>query len=181
KWRRVDDYPYGGFAGMVMQCEPIDRCISALKAERDYDEVIYTSPDGEQFNQHVANDLSLKGNLIILCGHYKGIDHRIREHLITREISIGDYVLTGGELAAAVMADAIVRVVPGVIGDEQSALSDCFQDDLLSAPIYTRPADYKGWKVPDILLSGNEAKIKQWEMDQAMERTKLLRPDLLKN
>ena len=177
----MDDYPYGGFAGMVMQCEPIDRCISALKAERDYDEVIYTSPDGEQFNQHVANDLSLKGNLIILCGHYKGIDHRIREHLITREISIGDYVLTGGELAAAVMADAIVRVVPGVIGDEQSALSDCFQDDLLSAPIYTRPADYKGWKVPEILLSGNEAKIKQWEMDQAMERTKLLRPDLLKN
>ena len=166
---------------MVMQCEPIDRCISALKAERDYDEVIYTSPDGEQFTQHVANDLSLKGNLIILCGHYKGIDHRIREHLITREISIGDYVLTGGELAAAVMADAIVRVVPGVIGDEQSALSDCFQDDLLSAPIYTRPADYKGWKVPDILLSGNEAKIKQWEMDQAMERTKLLRPDLLED
>ena len=166
---------------MVMQIEPIDRCISALKAERDYDEVIYTSPDGEQFNQHVANDLSLKGNLIILCGHYKGIDHRIREHLITREISIGDYVLTGGELAAAVMADAIVRVVPGVIGDEQSALSDCFQDDLLSAPIYTRPADYKGWKVPEILISGNEAKIKQWEMDQAMERTKLLRPDLLKN
>lgn len=179
KWRRVDDYPYGGFAGMVMQCEPIDRCISALKAERDYDEVIYTSPDGEKFTQHVANDLSLKGNLIILCGHYKGIDHRIREHLITREISIGDYVLTGGELAAAVMADAIVRIVPGVIGDEQSALSDCFQDDLLSAPIYTRPADYKGWKVPEILLSGNEAKIKQWEMDQAMERTKLLRPDLL--
>ena len=166
---------------MVMQCEPIDRCISALKAERDYDEVIYTSPDGEQFTQHVANDLSLKGNLIILCGHYKGIDHRIREHLITREISIGDYVLTGGELAAAVMADAIVRIVPGVIGDEQSALSDCFQDDLLSAPIYTRPADYKGWKVPDILLSGNEAKIKQWEMDQAMERTKLLRPDLLED
>ena len=166
---------------MVMQCEPIDRCISALKAERDYDEVIYTSPDGEQFNQHVANDLSLKGNLIILCGHYKGIDHRIREHLITREISIGDYVLTGGELAAAVMADAIVRVVPGVIGDEQSALSDCFQDDLLSAPIYTRPADYKGWKVPEILLSGTEAKIKQWEMDQAMERTRLLRPDLIKN
>ena len=142
--------------------------------------MIYTSPDGEQFTQHVAYDLSLKGNLIILCGHYKGIDHRIREHLITREISIGDYVLTGGELAAAVMADAIVRVVPGVIGDEQSALSDCFQDDLLSAPIYTRPADYKGWKVPEILLSGNEAKIKQWEMDQAMERTRLLRPDLLK-
>ena len=179
KWRRVDDYPYGGFAGMVMQCEPIDRCISQLKAERDYDEVIFTSPDGEQFDQHVANDLSMKGNIIILCGHYKGIDQRVRDHLITREISIGDYVLTGGELAAAVMADAIVRVVPGVIGDEQSALSDCFQDDLLSAPIYTRPADYKGWKVPDILLSGNEAKIKSWEMEQAMERTKRLRPDLL--
>lgn len=180
KWKRVDDYPYGGFAGMVMQCEPIDRCISALKAERDYDEVIFTSPDGEQFNQHVANDLSLKENLIILCGHYKGIDQRIRDHLITREISIGDYVLTGGELAAAVMADAIVRVVPGVIGDEQSALSDCFQDDMLAAPIYTRPAEYKGWRVPDILLSGHEAKIKEWEMDQAMERTKRLRPDLLK-
>lgn len=180
KWKRVDDYPYGGFAGMVMQCEPIDRCISALKAERDYDEVIFTSPDGEQFNQHVANDLSMKQNLIILCGHYKGIDHRIREHLITREISIGDYVLTGGELAAAVMADAIVRIVPGVISDEQSALSDCFQDDMLSAPIYTRPAEYKGWKVPDILLSGNEAKIKDWEMEQSHERTKRLRPDLLK-
>ena len=180
KWKRVDDYPYGGFAGMVMQCEPIDRCISALKAERDYDEVIFTSPDGEQFNQHVANDLSLKENIIILCGHYKGIDQRIRDHLITREISIGDYVLTGGELAAAVMADAIVRVVPGVIGDEQSALSDCFQDDMLAAPIYTCPAEYKGWRVPDILLSGHEAKIKEWEMDQAMERTKRLRPDLLK-
>ena len=180
KWRRVDDYPYGGFAGMVMQCEPIDRCISQLKAERDYDEVIFTSPDGEQFDQHVANDLSMKGNIIILCGHYKGVDQRVRDHLITREISIGDYVLTGGELAAAVMADAIVRIVPGVIGDEQSALSDCFQDDMLSAPIYTRPADYKGWKVPDILLSGNEAKIKNWEMEQTMERTKRLRPDLLK-
>jgi len=180
KWRRVDDYPYGGFAGMVMQCEPIDRCISALKEERDYDEVIFTSPDGEQFTQHVANDLSLKQNLIILCGHYKGIDHRIREHLITREISIGDYVLTGGELAAAVMADAIVRIVPGVIGDEQSALSDCFQDDLLAAPIYTRPAEYKGWRVPDVLLSGHEAKIKAWEMEQALERTRRLRPDLLK-
>lgn len=180
KWKRVDDYPYGGFAGMVMQCEPIDRCIFALKAERDYDEVIFTSPDGEQFNQHVANDLSMKQNLIILCGHYKGIDHRIREHLITREISIGDYVLTGGELAAAVMADAIVRIVPGVISDEQSALSDCFQDDMLSAPIYTRPAEYKGWKVPDILLSGNEAKIKDWEMEESYERTKRLRPDLLK-
>ena len=180
KWKRVDDYPYGGFAGMVMQCEPIDRCITALKEERHYDEVIFTSPDGEQFNQHVANDLSMKENLIILCGHYKGIDHRIREHLITREISIGDYVLTGGELAAAVMVDAIVRIVPGVVGDEQSALSDCFQDDMLSAPIYTRPADYKGWKVPDILLSGNEAKIKDWEIEQSYERTKLLRPDLLK-
>ena len=181
KWRRVDDYPYGGFAGMVMQCEPIDRCISALKAERTYDEVIFTSPDGEQFDQHLANDLSLKGNLIILCGHYKGIDQRIRDHLITREKSIGDYVLTGGELAAAVMADAIVRLVPGVISDEQSALSDCFQDDMLAAPIYTRPANYKGWQVPDILLSGNEAKIKNWEMEQALERTRRLRPDLLKN
>ena len=181
KWRRVDDYPYGGFAGMVMQCEPIDRCISALKSERTYDEVIFTSPDGEQFDQHLANDLSLTGNLIILCGHYKGIDQRIRDHLITREISIGDYVLTGGELAAAVMADAIVRLVPGVISDEQSALSDCFQDDMLAAPIYTRPANYKGWQVPDILLSGNEAKIKNWEMEQALERTRRLRPDLLKN
>ena len=180
KWRRVDDYPYGGFAGMVMQCEPIDRAITALKAERGYDEVIYTSPDGEQFDQHIANDLSLKGNLIMLCGHYKGIDHRIREHLITREISVGDYVLTGGELAAAVMTDAIIRLVPGVISDDQSALSDCFQDDMLSAPIYTRPADYKGWKVPEILLSGNEAKIKDWEMEQSYERTKRLRPDLLK-
>ena len=179
KWRRVDDYPYGGFAGMVMQCEPIDRCISALKAERHYDEVIFTSPDGEKFDQHIANDLSMKENIIILCGHYKGIDQRVRDHLITREISIGDYVLTGGELAAAIMADAIVRIVPGVIGDEQSALSDCFQDDMLSAPIYTRPTDYKGWKVPEILLSGNEAKIKNWEMEQAMERTKTLRPDLL--
>ena len=179
KWRRVDDYPYGGFAGMVMQCEPIDRCISQLKAERDYDEVIFTSPDGEQFDQHVANDLSMKGNIIILCDHYKGIDQRVRDHLITREISIGDYVLTGGELAAAIIADAVVRVVPGVIGDEQSALSDCFQDDMLSAPIYTRPAEYKGWKVPEILLSGNEAKIKNWEMEQAMERTQRLRPDLL--
>ena len=180
KWRRVDDYPYGGFAGMVMQIEPIDRCLTALKAERDYDEVIYTSPDGEQFNQHVANDLSLKGNIIILCGHYKGIDQRVRDHLITREISVGDYVLTCGELAAAIIADAVVRVVPGVIGDEQSALSDCFQDDMLSAPIYTRPAEYNGWKVPDILLSGNEAKIKEWEMEQSYERTKLLRPDLLR-
>ena len=166
---------------MVMQCEPIDRCITALKAERDYDEVIFTSPDGEQFNQHVANELSLLQNIIILCGHYKGIDQRVRDHLITREISIGDFVLTGGELVAAMIADAVVRVVPGVIGDEQSALSDCFQDDLLAAPIYTRPADYKGWKVPEILLSGNEAKIRNWELEQAMERTRRLRPDLLKD
>lgn len=180
KYRRVDDYPFGGFAGMVMQCEPIDRCISALKAERDYDEVIFTTPDGEQFDQPMANTLSLCENLIILCGHYKGIDYRIREHLITKEVSIGDYVLTGGELAAAVMTDAIVRIVPGVIGDEQSALSDSFQDNLLAAPVYTRPADYKGWTVPEILLSGHEAKIKEWELQLSFERTKALRPDLLK-
>ena len=180
KWKRVDDYPYGGSAGMVMQCEPIDRCIAALKAERDYDDVIYVSPDGETFNQKIANEMSMQGNLIILCGHYKGIDQRVRDHLITREISVGDYVLTGGELAAAIISDAVIRLVPGVISDEQSALSDCFQDDILAAPIYTRPADYKGWKVPEILLSGNEAKIRQWEFDQAMERTKRLRPDLLK-
>ncbi|MDD4534847.1 MAG: tRNA (guanosine(37)-N1)-methyltransferase TrmD [Prevotella sp.] len=179
KWRRVDDYPYGGFAGMVMQVEPIDRCISALQAERDYDDVIFVTPDGEKFDQHIANDMSLQQNLIILCGHYKGIDQRIRDHFITREISVGDFVLTGGELAAAVIADAVVRLVPGVISDDQSALSDSFQDNLLAAPIYTRPAEYKGWKVPDVLLSGNEAKIKQWEMDQALEHTKRLRPDLL--
>ena len=159
KWRRVDDYPYGGFAGMVMQCEPIDRCISALKAEREYDDVIYVSPDGEQFDQRMANEMSMQGNLIILCGHYKGIDQRVRDHLITREISVGDFVLTGGELPAAVITDAIVRLIPGAISDDQSALSDCFQDDLLAAPIYTRPANYKGWTVPEILLSGNEAKI----------------------
>ena len=180
KWRRVDDYPYGGFAGMVMQCEPIDRCISALKAEREYDDVIYVSPDGEQFDQRMANEMSMKGNFIILCGHYKGIDQRVRDHLITREISVGDFVLTGGERPAAVITDAIVRLIPGAISDDQSALSDCFQDDLLAAPIYTRPANYKGWTVPEILLSGNEAKIKQWEMDQAIERTQRLRPDLLK-
>lgn len=180
KWRRVDDYPFGGQAGMVMQIEPIDRCIASLKAERDYDEVIFTSPDGEQLTQRVANDLSMMGNLIILCGHYKGVDQRVRDHLITREISVGDYVLTGGELPAAIIADAVVRLVPGVISDDQSALSDCFQDDMLSAPIYTRPWDYKGWQVPEILLSGNEAKIRQWEFDQAMERTRRLRPDLLK-
>ena len=180
KWRRVDDYPFGGQAGMVMQIEPIDRCIASLKAERDYDEVIFTSPDGEQLTQCVANDLSMMANLIILCGHYKGVDQRVRDHLITREISVGDYVLTGGELPAAIIADAVVRLVPGVISDDQSALSDCFQDDMLSAPIYTRPRDYKGWQVPEILLSGNEAKIRQWEFDQAMERTRRLRPDLLK-
>ena len=180
KWRRVDDYPFGGQAGMVMQVEPIDRCISALKAERTYDEVIFTSPDGEQLTQRVANELSMGGNLIILCGHYKGVDQRVRDHLITREISVGDYVLTGGELPAAIIADAVVRLVPGVISDDQSALSDCFQDDMLSAPIYTRPRDYKGWQVPEVLLSGNEAKIRQWEFDQAMERTRRLRPDLLK-
>jgi len=180
KCRRVDDYPFGGQAGMVMQIEPIDRCIASLKAERDYDEVIFTSPDGEQLTQRVANDLSMMGNLIILCGHYKGVDQRVRDHLITREISVGDYVLTGGELPAAIIADAVVRLVPGVISDDQSALSDCFQDDMLSAPIYTRPRDYKGWQVPEILLSGNEAKIRQWEFDQAMERTRRLRPDLLK-
>lgn len=180
KWRRVDDYPYGGFAGMVMQCEPIDRCISALKAEREYDDIIYVSPDGEQFDQRMANEMSMQGNFIILCGHYKGIDQRVRDHLITREISVGDFVLTGGELPAAVITDAIVRLIPGAISDDQSALSDCFQDDLLAAPIYTRPANYKGWTVPEILLSGNEAKIKQWEMDQAIERTQRLRPDLLK-
>ena len=148
KWRRVDDYPYGGFAGMVMQCEPIDRCISALKAERNYDDVIYVSPDGEKFDQRMANNMSLQGNLIILCGHYKGIDQRVRDHLITREISVGDFVLTGGELAAALITDAVVRLIPGAISDDQSALSDCFQDDLLAAPIYTRPANYKGWAVP---------------------------------
>ena len=181
KHRRVDDYPYGGFAGMVMQCQPIDNCITRLKAERHYDEVIFTSPDGELFNQPMANNLSLCENLIILCGHYKGTDYRIREHLITKEISIGDYVLTGGEIAAAAIADAVVRLIPGVIGDDQSALSDSFQDNLLAAPIYTRPADYNGWKVPDILLSGNEAKIKDWELSQSMERTKRLCPDLLDN
>ena len=179
KDRRIDDYPFGGFAGMVMQCEPIDRCISALTAERHYDQVIFTTPDGEQFDQPMANELSLCENIIILCGHYKGIDYRIREHLITKEVSIGDYVLTGGELAAAVMTDAIVRIIPGVIGDEQSALSDSFQDNLLAAPVYTRPADYRGWRVPDILLSGHEAKIKEWELQQSLERTRRLRPDLL--
>lgn len=180
KHRKVDDYPFGGEAGMVMQIEPVDRCISALKAERDYDDVIFTSPDGEVLSQPMANTLSMAENLIILCGHYKGIDYRIREHLITREISIGDYVLTGGELPAAVIADAVVRLIPGVIGDEQSALSDSFQDNLLAPPVYTRPAEYKGWRVPDILLSGHQAKIDEWKHEQALERTRRLRPRLLK-
>ena len=181
KHRRVDDYPFGGEAGMVMQIEPVDRAISHLKSQREYDEVIFTSPDGEVLNQPMANALSLKKNLIILCGHYKGIDYRIREHLITKEISIGDYVLTGGELPAAVIADAIVRLIPGAIGDEQSALSDSFQDNLLAPPVYTRPAEYKGWKVPDILLSGHEAKISEWKHEMAIKRTMQLRPDLLKD
>lgn len=179
KHRKVDDYPFGGDAGMVMQIEPVDRCISALKEQRRYDEVIFTAPDGEVFNQQIANRLSMLENIIILCGHYKGIDYRIREHLITREISIGDYVLTGGELPAAIIADAIVRLLPGAIGDEQSALSDSFQDNLLEPPIYTRPAEYNGWKVPDILLSGHQAKIDEWRHEQAVERTRRLRPDLL--
>ena len=179
KHRKVDDYPFGGEAGMVMQIEPVDRCVSALKAERDYDEIIYTSPDGEQFTQAMANSLSLASNLMILCGHYKGVDYRIREHLVTREITIGDYVLTGGEIPAAVIADAVVRLIPGALGDEQSALSDSFQDNLLAPPVYTRPADYKGWKVPDILLSGHEAKIAQWRHDMALERTRRLRPNLI--
>lgn len=187
KHKRVDDYPFGGAAGMLMQCQPIDACIAKLKAERDYDEIIFTAPDGETFNQGIANELSLKQNIIILCGHYKGIDYRIREHLITREISIGDYVLTGGELAAAVMADSIIRVIPGVIGDVESALSDSFQDNLLEPPVYTRPAEYHPvsnpedtWGVPQVLLSGHEANIRNWEYEQALARTKTLRPDLLK-
>ena len=179
KWRRVDDYPFGGFAGMVMQCEPIDRCISKLMSEREYDEIIFTTPDGEQFDQPMANTLSLAKNLIILCGHYKGIDYRIREHLITREISIGDYVLTGDELAACVIADSVVRIIPGAIGDEASALTDCFQDNLLAPPVYTRPAEFNGWKVPDVLLSGHFAEIEKWQDEQAYLRTKALRPDLL--
>jgi len=179
KHRKVDDYPFGGEAGMVMQIEPVDRAISALKAERDYDEVIFTSPDGELLTQPMANSLSLLQNVIILCGHYKGVDWRIREHLVTKEISIGDFVLTGGEIPAVIIADAMVRLVPGVIGDEQSALSDCFQDGLLAPPIYTRPADYKGWKVPDILLSGHQAKIDAWRYEQALERTRTLRPDMM--
>ena len=179
KWRRVDDYPFGGAAGMVMQIEPVERAIDTLRAERHYDEVIFTSPDGDLLDQPTANSLSLKENIIILCGHYKGIDQRIRDHLITREISIGDYVLTGGELPTAVIADSIIRLIPGVLGDEESALSDSFQDNLLAPPIYTRPADWHGWRVPDVLLSGNERLIREWEYDRAVERTKKLRPHLL--
>lgn len=179
RYRKVDDYPFGGDAGMVIQIEPVDRAISALKAERNYDEVIFTAPDGELLTQPMANSLSLCENIIILCGHYKGVDYRIREHLITREISIGDYVLTGGEIPAAIITDAIVRLLPGAIGDEQSALSDSFQDNLLEPPVYTRPAEYKGWRVPDILLSGHQAKIEEWRHQQSIERTRRLRPDLL--
>ncbi|MBQ9185952.1 MAG: tRNA (guanosine(37)-N1)-methyltransferase TrmD [Bacteroidales bacterium] len=178
--QNVDDYSYGGDAGMVMMVEPVDRMIAELKSERDYDEVIYMSPDGEILDQGIANELSLKGNIIILCGHYKGIDHRIREHLVTREISVGDYVVSGGEIPAALLADSIVRLIPGALTDETSALSDSFQDGLLSPPVYTRPADYKGWKVPDVLLSGNPKLIRQWQDEQALARTKELRPNLLK-
>ena len=179
KHRKVDDYPFGGEAGMVMQIEPVDRCISALQQQRTYDDIIFTTPDGEQFSQPIANRLSLAENLMILCGHYKGIDYRIREHFVTRELSIGDYVLTGGEIPAAVIADAVVRLIPGAIGDEQSALSDSFQDNLLAPPVYTRPAEYRGWRVPDVLLSGNQAKIDEWKHTQSIERTMRLRPDLL--
>ncbi|MFY0594166.1 tRNA (guanosine(37)-N1)-methyltransferase TrmD [Roseivirga sp.] len=179
KKKQLDDYAYGGGAGMVMLIEPIDKCISALKEERSYDEIIYMTPDGETFNQQVANELSLKGNLIILCGHYKGVDERVREHFITREISVGDYVLSGGELAAAVVSDAIIRLIPGVLSDETSALTDSFQDSLLAPPVYTRPAEYKGLKVPDVLLSGHEKKIEEWRFQKSVERTKKRRPDLL--
>ena len=181
KHRKVDDYPFGGEAGMVMQIEPVWRCMQELKSQREYDEIIFTSPDGEQLDQPMANALSLKENLMILCGHYKGVDYRIREHLITKEITIGDYVLTGGELPAAVIADAVVRLLPGAIGDEQSALSDSFQDGLIEAPVYTRPEAFNGWHVPEILLSGHAAKIAEWKMQQSLERTRRLRPNLLKD
>ena len=181
KHRKVDDYPFGGEAGMVMQIEPVWRCMQELKRQREYDEIIFTSPDGEQLDQPMANALSLKENLMILCGHYKGVDYRIREHLITKEITIGDYVLTGGELPAAVIADAVVRLLPGAIGDEQSALSDSFQDGLIEAPVYTRPEVFNGWHVPEILLSGHAAKIAEWKMQQSLERTRRLRPNLLKD
>lgn len=180
KQKSVDDYAFGGGAGMVMSIEPIANCINALKAERDYDEVIYTSPDGETLNQRTANHLSTLKNIIILCGHYKGVDQRVRDHFITKEISIGDYVLSGGELAAAVICDSVIRIIPGAISDETSALTDSFQDNLLAPPVYTRPADYKGWKVPDILLSGHNENIEEWRHEQSIERTKKRRPDLLK-
>ena len=180
KHRKVDDYPFGGEAGMVMQIEPVWRCMEELKSQREYDEIIFTSPDGEQLDQPMANALSLKENIMILCGHYKGVDYRIREHLITKEITIGDYVLTGGELPAAVIADAVVRLLPGAIGDEQSALSDSFQDGLIEAPVYTRPEVFNGWHVPEILLSGHQAKIAEWKMQMSLERTRRLRPNLLK-
>jgi tRNA (guanine37-N1)-methyltransferase len=179
KHKATDDYAFGGGAGMVMMIEPIDRCISKLKSERAYDEIIYMSPDGELFTQSLANQLSLKKNIIILCGHYKGVDERVREHLITREISIGNYVLSGGELAAAVVSDAIIRLIPGVLSDETSALTDSFQDGLIAPPVYTRPAEYKGWKVPDVLLSGHEEKIENWRQDKALQRTKERRPGLI--
>jgi tRNA (guanine37-N1)-methyltransferase len=179
KHRQVDDYPFGGEAGMVMKPEPVARVIEKLRAERTYDEIIYTSPDGIRHNQHEANRLSTLGNIMILCGHYKGLDQRIRDHYITREISIGDYVLTGGELAAAVITDSVVRIIPGAIGDEESALTDSFQDDMLAPPVYTRPAEWRGMRVPDVLLSGNPVLIDAWKEQQALERTKNLRPDLL--
>lgn len=179
KHKSVDDYAFGGGAGMVMMIEPIDRCINSLKEKRAYDDIIYMSPDGELLNQKVANELSLKQNLILLCGHYKGVDERIREHLITREISIGDYVLSGGELAAAVVADAVIRLVPGVLSDETSALSDSFQDNLIAPPVYTRPAVYNGWEVPAVLLSGHQAKIEEWRHEKSVERTLKRRPNLL--
>lgn len=178
--KSVDDYCYGGDAGMVMMVEPIFRMIEELASERHYDEIIYMSPDGEQFCQNMANELSLKENIIILCGHYKGIDHRVREHLITREISVGDFVVSGGEIPAALVADSIVRLIPGALTDETSALSDSFQDGLLSPPVYTRPAEFNGWKVPEVLLSGNPKLIREWQDEQALARTKALRPNLLK-
>ena len=181
KHKRVDDYPFSAGAGMVMTIEPVDNCIKQLKEKNDYDEVIYMSPDGELLTQPVVNQLSLKNNIIMLCGHYKGIDERIREHLITREISIGDYVLSGGELAAAVLTDSIVRLIPGALSDETSALSDSFQDGLVSPPVYTRPREYNGWEVPDILLSGNDKAINEWKFQQALERTRLRRPEMYEN
>jgi len=179
RYKSIDDTQFGGGAGMVMMIEPIDKCISKLKSERDYDEIIYMTPDGETLNQGIANQLSMKGNLIVLCGHYKGVDQRVRDMFITKEISIGDYVLSGGELGAAVLCDTIIRLIPSVLGNETSALTDSFQDGLLAPPIYTKPRDYKGWKVPELLVSGNFPKIEKWREEQALERTKKRRPDLL--